>query len=164
MATIAQSVNVIAPLMTTPVGIWKQTTYFPLLLFSKYMRGKSVAVHVRTGTYQGKTFPEWVETTCTVPKLDVSAAIDANGWMNLAVVNLDEAKSFSTQLSSIKKGVEVQVFTVGGDKFVVTDTNSPKDEKVSIIESKWVAIGDVYTFERLSFTLLRWKTSVLFKN
>ncbi|KAH7134561.1 glycoside hydrolase superfamily [Dactylonectria estremocensis] len=164
MATIAQSVNVIAPLMTTPEGIWKQTTYFPLLLFSKYMRGKSVAVHVRTGTYQGKTFPEWVETTCTVPKLDVSAVIDADGWMNLAVVNSDETANLSTQLASIEKGVEVQVFTLGGEKFVATDANSPKDEKVGIRESTWAATGNVYTFERLSFTLMRWKSAALSRN
>lgn len=158
MATIAQSVNVIAPLMTTPRGVWKQTTYFPLLLFSKYMRGKSVSVHVRTETYQGKTFPEWVETTCAVPKLDVSAAVD-DGWMNVAVVNTNDTKGFATQFASIEKGVEVQVFSMGGEEFVATDANSEEDEKITIRESTWIATGDVYTFERLSFTLLRWRLS-----
>ncbi|KAL6412524.1 alpha-l-arabinofuranosidase [Ilyonectria robusta] len=158
MATIAQSVNVIAPLMTTPKGVWKQTTYFPLLLFSKYMRGKSVSVHVRTEAYQGKTFPEWVESTCVVPKLDVSAAVD-DGWTNVAVVNTDDTKSFATQFVGIEKGVEVQVFSMGGEEFVATDANSEEDEKITIRESTWIATGDVYTFERLSFTLLRWKLS-----
>ncbi|KAF7554304.1 hypothetical protein G7Z17_g2999 [Cylindrodendrum hubeiense] len=164
MATIAQSVNVIAPLMTTPRGVWKQTTYFPLLLFSKYMRGKSVSVHVRTETYQGKTFPEWVQSTCAVPKLDVSAAIDDDGWMNVAVVNSDETRSFSTQLAGIDKGIEVQVFALGGENFVATDANNEENEKIAIRESTWIATGDVYTFERLSFTLLRWKLSRSPKN
>lgn len=56
MATIAQSVNVIAPLMTTEHGVVKQATYWPLLLFSKYMRGQSLATHVRPRGYKGKTF------------------------------------------------------------------------------------------------------------
>ncbi|KAH8694474.1 glycoside hydrolase superfamily [Ilyonectria robusta] len=163
MATIAQSVNVIAPLMTTPKGVWKQTTYFPLLLFSKYMRGKSVSVHVRTEAYQGKTFPEWVESTCVVPKLDVSAAVD-DGWTNVAVVNTDDTKSFATQFVGIEKGVEVQVFSMGGEEFVATDANSEEDERITIRESTWIATGDVYTFERLSFTLLRWKLSATLGN
>ncbi|RMJ19151.1 putative alpha-L-arabinofuranosidase C [Fusarium euwallaceae] len=156
MATIAQSVNVIAPLMTTPRGVWKQTTYFPLLLFSKYMRGKSVAVHVRSGTYEGPTWPEWIESTCKVPNLDASAAIDEDGWMNVAVVNSDEEKTLSTKLDGIKVGTEVQVFTVGGETFCASDANSEGNERVRIRETTWTS-GESFRFERLSFTLLRWK-------
>ncbi|VUC25064.1 unnamed protein product [Clonostachys rosea] len=157
MATIAQSVNVIAPLMTTPRGVWKQTTYFPLLLFSKYMHGKAVSVHTRTGTYQGETFPRWVETTVPVPKLDVSATIDSDGWMNVAVVNSDEEKSYTTKLNGIAPGSEVQVFTVGGEAFKSADANSEHEEKVNIRESVWKVTDASYRFERLSFTFLRWK-------
>ncbi|SPO07366.1 probable Probable alpha-N-arabinofuranosidase C [Cephalotrichum gorgonifer] len=155
MATIAQSVNVIAPLMTTPRGVWKQTTYFPLLLFSKYMRGRSVAVHTRTGTYKGETWPEWIESTIPIPKLDVSAAVE-EGWMSVTVVNSDEEKSLSTAIEGLKDGTSVQVFTVGGERFQAADQNSEGDEKISIKETMWQAKG-CYTFERLSFTLLRWK-------
>lgn len=48
MATVAQSVNVISPLMTTERGVVRQTTYWPLMLFSKYMRGRSLAVHTKS--------------------------------------------------------------------------------------------------------------------
>ncbi|KAH6894660.1 alpha-l-arabinofuranosidase [Thelonectria olida] len=159
MATIAQSVNVISPLMTTPRGVWKQTTYFPLLLFSKFMRGKAVSVHVQTPTYDGPTFPEWIQSTVTVPKLDVSASIDDEGWMNVAVVNSDDAHSFSTKIDGVRKGAEVQVYSMGGERFLATDTNSEEDEKIYVLESTWRETGEAFKFERLSFNLLRWKVS-----
>ncbi len=44
---IAQTVNVIAPIMTRPGGgAWRQTTYYPFLYLSKYGRGVSLAQHV----------------------------------------------------------------------------------------------------------------------
>lgn len=157
MATIAQSVNVIAPLMTTPRGLWRQTTYYPLLLFSRYMRGDSVAVHVRTPVYDGPTFPEWVQSTVPVPKLDASAARDGP-WMNLAVVNSDSEHSFPSNLDGIPAGTAVEVYRVGGASFAASDANSEGDDKIRIVESTWTASGS-FTFERLSFTLLRWKVA-----
>jgi alpha-L-arabinofuranosidase len=158
MATIAQSVNVISPLMTSPRGLWKQTTYWPLLLFSKYMHGKAVAVHVRCGAYRGKTNPLWVQTTCTIPKLDVSAAVDGE-WMNVAIVNIDEELSFETELSGVAPASgDIQVFKVGGEKYNLTDVNKEGNETVEIVES--TLKGEEFkkfVFERHSFTLLRWK-------
>ncbi|KAH8879241.1 alpha-l-arabinofuranosidase [Thozetella sp. PMI_491] len=160
MATVAQSVNVISPLMTSPVGICKQTTYWPLLLFSKYMRGKSLAVHVQCGAYKGKTSPEWIESTCTVPKLDVSAATDG-GWVNLAVVNVDDSTSFETELTGIDPASgEVQVFVVGGEGSSLADTNTEEHAAVTITERVWKPEGgNKYRFEKHSFTLLRWQKS-----
>ncbi|KAM5357444.1 hypothetical protein ACJZ2D_016263 [Fusarium nematophilum] len=66
MATIAQSVNVIAPLMATPRGF----------------------------------------RACVVPKLDASAAVDEDGWMNVAAVDSDEEHTLSTKLGGIKAGTE----------------------------------------------------------
>lgn len=158
MATLAQSVNVISPLMTTPTGITKQTSYWPLLLFSKYMHGKTVAVHVRTGSYKGKTNPEWIESTVVVPKLDVSAALDGE-WLNLAVVNIDEEHSFATEIAGVAPpSGDVQVFKVGGEKFNLKDVNRQGEETIGIVEST-IKGADVnkFVFERHSFTLLRWK-------
>ncbi|KAK6066381.1 alpha-L-arabinofuranosidase [Seiridium cupressi] len=158
MATIAQSVNVISPLMTSPTGLYKQTSYWPLLLFSKYMHGKSVSVHVRTGAYKGATNPEWIQSTVTVPKLDVSAAVDGE-WLNVAVVNVDEEHSFETELSGVAPASgDVQVFKVGGEKFSLKDVNKEGQEIIKIVESTVKAEeAKKFVFERHSFTLLRWK-------
>ncbi|KAJ1299917.1 hypothetical protein OPQ81_005358 [Rhizoctonia solani] len=57
MANIAQTVNVISPLMTSRDGIVKQTTWWPLLLFSRFMRGWTVAAHVSCGSWSGGDEP-----------------------------------------------------------------------------------------------------------
>jgi alpha-L-arabinofuranosidase len=156
MATIAQSVNVISPLMTTDRGVVKQTTYWPLLLFSKYMRGKALATHVRSSAYAGRTMPEWLQSTMDMPLIDVSAALSDDGYVNLAVVNVSEDRDYETVLPEIT--APVKVFTVGGKMNGIRDNNVEGSEKVFIRESKWVGKGK-FTFEKHSFTLLRWKTS-----
>src|SRR5262249_36252739 len=98
MANIAQSVNVISPLMTTKDGMQKQPTWWPLLLFSKYMRGQALAVHVRCGEYEGATQPEWIRGTIETPWLDVSAALGDDDVVSLAVVNIDEEEAREAQL------------------------------------------------------------------
>jgi alpha-L-arabinofuranosidase len=154
MATIAQSVNVISPLMTTARGVVKQTTYWPLLLFSKYMRGRSLAAHVRSTAYTGRTMPEWLASTMDLPLLDVSASLSDDGFINLAVVNLSSTEAIKTTLPVIKG--PAKVFVVGGNVNEIRDNNVEGNEKVYIRESKWQG-WEKFTFEKHSFTLLRWK-------
>jgi alpha-L-arabinofuranosidase len=159
MATIAQSVNVISPLLTSPTGLTRQTTYWPYLLFARYMRGRSVAVHVRCAAYRGKTNPEWVQTTCDVPRLDVSAAVDG-GWVTVAVVNVDAEHSFETELAGVAPADgEIQVFKVGGEGNTLKDVNEEGNEIVTIAESTLKGQEQIkkFVFERHSFTMLRWK-------
>ncbi|KAL3492151.1 glycoside hydrolase superfamily [Aspergillus germanicus] len=159
MANLAQSVNVIAPLMTSPSGVWRQTTYFPLQLFAQYMHGKAIAVHVRSPIHSGeKTMPEWVGSTCVIPKLDVSAAVSEDGWVSLVVVNTDE-KSHEVKLDGvhIPDGQVPEVYIVGGEGFQATDQNNEGDERTAIQKGKWDGKGDVFTFQRLSLTMIRWK-------
>ncbi|CZR54882.1 related to alpha-L-arabinofuranosidase 1 [Phialocephala subalpina] len=158
MATVAQSVNVISPLMTSSTGVVKQTTYWPLFLFSKFMRGKALATHVSAETYSGRTFPEWLASTRELPLLDVSAAVSDDGWVNLAVVNIDEERDLETSMpEGVGKNSEVQVYVVGGKENGIRDYNTQGSEKVSIRESRWNGRGAKFIFERRSFTLLRWK-------
>ncbi|KAF2453505.1 glycoside hydrolase superfamily [Lineolata rhizophorae] len=153
MANIAQSVNVIAPLMTTERGLWKQPTWYPLLLFSRYMRGHSVAVNVRCGEYAGPTQPEWIRGTVETPWLDVSAAVTESGMVSLAVVNVHDERGFDVDLEGVKKG-EVNVFTVTGSG--VGAVNMEDIEAVGLKESTWDGEGK-FTFPKHSFTMLRWR-------
>lgn len=155
MANIAQSVNVISPLMTTKEGVVKQTTWWPLLLFCKYMRGWTVATHVSSGAYGGETQPVWQQAVVKSPWLDVSATVSEDGWVNLAVVNLHQERAWEAELEGVKAGGSgVKVFTVSGSKWDVVNTE--KEQQVGIKESEWKGEGE-FKFERMSFTLLRWK-------
>jgi len=155
MANIAQSVNVISPLMTTKDGISKQTTWWPLLLFSKYMRGWTVGVHVSGGAYDGVTEPKWLQNVLDqgASWLDVSASVNEDGILSLAVVNVSETEDFETELSGVGKNVEVYTVT-GKDVNVV---NEGEKQEVGIVESKWDGTGK-YKFGKHSFTMLRWDT------
>ncbi|KAL1633990.1 hypothetical protein SLS56_002581 [Neofusicoccum ribis] len=155
MANIAQSVNVISPLMTTKNGLVKQTTWWPLLLFSKYMRGTTVAVNVACGEYDGPTAPAWLRGSIETPWLDVSAAITDDGWVGLAVVNVHEEKGFETSLDGVvSKDGKVKVYTVTGPGWQAVNVEGK--EEVGIKETEWDGKGK-FTFPKLSFTLLRWK-------
>lgn len=159
MANIAQSVNVISPLMTTPRGLVRQTTWWPLLLFSRYMRGTAVAVSLRSGVYGGETEPAWVRGAIETPWLDVSAALGDDGWLNLAVVNIHAEKDFETEVkgpSGSISGFSPQVFRVSGSSVDVVNTEEKQEVGIQEIECGG---GDLVTFPKHSFTLLRWKAN-----
>lgn len=158
MANIAQSVNVISPLMTMKDGILKQTTWWPLLLFSKYMRGSAIALNVRSPEYNGRTNPEWIRGTIETPFLDCSASISEDGWVALAVVNLSEEKNYKVRLE-VGGGGEVLVYTVAGENVQVKNTEG--EQRVGIDESKWNVGKDgeegMFVFKKHSLTMLRWR-------
>jgi len=155
MANIAQSVNVISPLMTTKTGILKQATWWPLLLFSKYMRGWTVGVHVRGCAYDGVTQPKWLQGTLNqgASWLDVSACVNEEGWLSLVVVNISETEDFDVDLAKVGKSVEV--FTVSGPS--VNAVTKEGKEEVGVKESKWDGEGK-FKFLKHSMTMLRWDT------
>lgn len=152
MACIAQTVNVISPLMTTNQGITKQTTWWPLYLFSRLMRGWTIGTHVSCATYQGETSPKWLQGVKEVPWLDASAALGEDGFATLAVVNIHDSQSFATKVEGVQGAI--QVFTVTGEHVMVS--NLEGKEEVCVQESSWDGAG-LYTFPKHSLTLLRWK-------
>lgn len=60
IACLAQTVNVIAPIMTSrDGGAWKQTIYYPFYYASRYGRGTALKPDVKSDFYEcnGKTYP-----------------------------------------------------------------------------------------------------------
>lgn len=156
MACIAQSVNVISPLMTTKDGIIKQTTWWPLILFSRFMRGWTVGAHVACGVYDGETSPQWVRGVKDMPWLDVSATLGEDGYANAAVVNIHEDRDIESKIEGVAG--ETAVFTVtAGD---VMATNMKGKQEVGITESDWDGKG-TYVFPKHSLTLLRWRSGTV---
>ncbi|KAJ4364481.1 hypothetical protein N0V83_009075 [Neocucurbitaria cava] len=154
MTNIAQSVNVISPLMTSKDGLVKQTIWWPLLLFSKYMRGHTIALNVRSAEYLGRTNPNWIRGTIETPYLECSAARGEDGYVNLAVTNVSEERDFEVELQGLKAEDGVEVHTVSGED--VNVANTAEEQKVGIKVSRWDGKG-AFKFGKHSFTLLRWK-------
>ncbi len=79
IANMAQLVNVIAPIFTSPTGMFLQTIYYPLQLFASNSFGNALELFVDGPTYASKRSP-------ATPLLDISAAYD-RGTLVLNVVN-----------------------------------------------------------------------------
>jgi alpha-N-arabinofuranosidase len=87
-ASLAQLVNVIAPIMTEPGGpAWKQTTFFPFATTSRLAVGQSLEVRLESPTYTTAVYGE-------VPLLDAVATHDPEtGAVALFLVNRDQSES-----------------------------------------------------------------------
>jgi alpha-L-arabinofuranosidase len=158
MACLAQTVNVISPLITTRDGIVKQTAWWPYYLFCKFMHGKTVGVQVACEAYDGKLESSWSKgapwkaDSEGVSWLDVSACVDKEGWVNTVVVNVHEERDFETEVVGV--GGKVEVFTVTGRD--VNVTNMDGKEEVGVTETRWDGKGK-YRFGKHSMTMMRWK-------
>ncbi|PSR90547.1 Arabinosidase C [Coniella lustricola] len=157
MANIAQTVNVISPLLTSATGLVKQTTWWPLLLFSRYMRGWTVAAHVSCSAYEGPTTPAWLQGVLDggAPWLDVSAVVDEEGFLNVVVVNISDEHDFETRLVGVVGPIGVHTVSGSGPQA----RNTADDmEAVGVRESSWDGEGS-FVFGKHSLTLLRWKAA-----
>jgi alpha-L-arabinofuranosidase len=81
-ASLAQLVNVIAPILTEPGGpAWRQTTFFPFAQASRHGRGRVLQVQVDSPTHPTAKFGE-------VPLLHATATIDdETGAVTVFAVN-----------------------------------------------------------------------------
>ena len=83
-ASLAQLVNVIAPIMTEPGGpAWRQTTFFPFAETSRLAQGEALTVTLRSDTYETAQYG-------TVNLVDAVATHDAaTGSTSVFLVNRD---------------------------------------------------------------------------
>ncbi|WP_314504596.1 alpha-N-arabinofuranosidase [uncultured Microbacterium sp.] len=81
-ASLAQLVNVIAPIMTEPGGAaWRQTTFFPFAVTSRLARGVTLELKLDCPTYETAQYG-------AVPVVDAVATIDAeSGEASVFLVN-----------------------------------------------------------------------------
>ena len=94
IACIAQLVNVIAPIMTDPMGAaWRQTIYYPYYFASIYGRGTALQLAQTGPTYKA-------EVAEAVPYVDVSGVHDEmGGTLTFFVVNRHETEALDLDLA-----------------------------------------------------------------
>ena len=149
IANMAQLVNVIAPIFTSPTGMFLQTIYYPLQLFANNCKGKSLELFVESPMYTSKRYGD-------VPYLDTSASFD-NGVLILNAVNRHEHQALDVEfeLEDKKFAGPVQVSEVNGpDIKAENDFNSTK---VRTVERAAQAHGNrlQYRFPPHSYTMLK---------
>ncbi|PPG28815.1 alpha-L-arabinofuranosidase [Pseudoclavibacter sp. RFBG4] len=114
-ASLAQLVNVIAPIMTEPGGpAWKQTTYFPFALTSRLAKGQALEVRLESPSHTTEVYG-------TVSTLDAVATHDAEtGSTALFLVNRSRSEEAT---------VTIDIAALGA---------------VRVIEAQTLADDDVY--------------------
>lgn len=113
-ASLAQLVNVIAPIMTEPGGpAWRQTTFFPFSLTSRLAQGEAMRVLVDAPSYETAVFGE-------VPLVDAVATRDAAaGRSAVFLVNRSATES-----------IEVTVDVSGLGAVSIAETHTVSDDDV----------------------------------
>ena len=108
-ASLAQLVNVIAPIMTAPGGpAWRQTTFHPFALTARYARGDVLRVPVHAQTYETAKFG-------AVPLVDAVATHDADrGEVAIFVVNRSttDATAVEADLRAVGDGSVIEALSL----------------------------------------------------
>jgi alpha-N-arabinofuranosidase len=165
IANLAQLVNVIAPIFTNKEGLFLQTIYHPLRLYSQYMLDVALDAFVDCETYTPT--PE-NETSFLAHKvadlgpfklLDVSVTRDTTGHeLAIAVVNRDRERAHETtiQLTDVLTLSGVTAYEVNGAAPDVMNSFAQPDA-VDVREYAVDVEGDrfTYTFPAHSVTLVR---------
>ncbi|WP_150307223.1 arabinosylfuranosidase ArfA [Planctomonas psychrotolerans] len=92
-ASLAQLVNVIAPIMTEPGGeAWRQTTFFPFSVTSRLARGEVLRPRIDVGTYQTAVYG-------SAPLVDAVATADSeSGASAVFLVNRSQTESIEVSI------------------------------------------------------------------
>jgi alpha-N-arabinofuranosidase len=164
IANYAQLVNVIAPIFTSKEGLFLQSIYHPIQLYSSHMRGIALDIHVDceqlpfTAKDEQSPWPHTVADLGPFKALDACATTDAAGHeIIIAVINRDCERAIPTtfHLSDIAVQPEATIYEVNGSgPNAVNSFEEP--QAVTVRESRHTfSDGTIsYTFPAHSLTLL----------
>lgn len=149
MANMAQLVNVIAPVFTSPEGCWYQTIFYPLEIFANHCYGESVQAFVDC--------PEYDLNGQAVPFLDVSSAYNkSTKEVIINVVNRNKDNPVVTDIISQygKFTGKATVYEVNGKD--IKDQNSADRQLVQSVTKELNVKGDKlsYSFPAHSYTMI----------
>jgi alpha-N-arabinofuranosidase len=98
-ASLAQLVNVIAPIMTEPGGAsWRQTTFFPVSVTSRLARGEVVRARIDAGSYDTAVHG-------AAPLIDSVVTVDADtGASAVFLVNRSQTESIEVTIDVSELG------------------------------------------------------------
>ena len=118
-ASLAQLVNVIAPIMTEPGGpAWRQTTFFPFSITSRLARGVALELKLDAPNYETATYG-------TVPLVDAVATHDAGqGRSAVFLVNrsTDQPLTVTVDIAGLGDVSVLEAHTLADDDVYAKNT------------------------------------------
>ena len=154
LACLAQLVNVIAPIMTNPNGLFRQTIYYPYSWGLQMARGAVLNLLSESPVYE-------VVGIGTVPYLDVVGTFSTeNGNVSLFILNRDLSKAHEVDVvweDATPARVLTSTVLTGSDLKAFNSFDSPKRVAPSDF-GKPVTSGGHTKFEvpARSYTVLQW--------
>jgi alpha-N-arabinofuranosidase len=137
-ASLAQLVNVIAPIMTEPGGpAWRQTTFFPFSLTSRLARGEALRLRLDAPTYATEAYGE-------VPLVDAVATHDAEaGASAVFLVNrsTSEAITVTADIRALGDMTVTEAYSIWDEDLSASNTLENR-ERVSPREVKDLRVED----------------------
>ena len=156
MACQAQLANVIGPIRTEPgQKAWRQTSFYPFALTSKYGRGEVIDLQIDSRTQDSKLFEN-------LPMVDAVATRTDN---ELSLFLLNRETEDSTELNINFDGLEINEFIeghlVGGENLSLANTKeSPDAYAPTTISPESLNMNNVgVVLPKVSWSLLRFKLS-----
>ncbi len=152
MANIAQLVNSIGTIFTSPNAMFMQTIFFPLKLYRQQGGSLVLRSDVESPEFSSKSFKN-------VPYLDVSATLaETRKAVSVAVVNRHQAEPIQTTLAvhNARLASQATAFEINGAS-PDTENSFSEPENVKINQKPVSQIGEKfsYTFPAHSVTLLK---------
>ncbi|HEY3108048.1 MAG TPA: alpha-L-arabinofuranosidase C-terminal domain-containing protein [Chloroflexota bacterium] len=156
IANLAQLVNVIAPIFTSPEGLFLQTIYHPLRLYAEHLQEVALDLRVECQTrvlspeeeLQGRSAVHKVADLGPFPYLDASATRDASGQrFTIGVVNRhrDEPIEATLRFADLPGALRGRAYVVNGrDPTTVNSFEQP--DAVAVAESPVAASGGELRF------------------
>ncbi len=123
IACMAQLVNVIAPIMTSDTGAWRQTIFHPFALTSRYGRGTVLQTIVQSPVYETKTLGE-------VPVIDaVLINNEEDETLTLFAVNkdLNEGVTLNCDLRQFEDYQVIEHIVLAHDDLKAVNTGAAPD-------------------------------------
>lgn len=161
-ANYSELVNVVAPLRTNDTGMFRQTVYHTLQLYSRHCGAQLLEVRVDTETFPGVVEPPDVagttgpESAEAMPYLDVSATRE-NSTLCLIVTNLHDEKAAKAEvvIHGLQGRREAIVYEINGQS---PDTENSFEEPNEVTlqrkENLILERGVEYSFPAHSITLI----------
>ena len=151
LACLAQLVNVIAPIMTTERGMWRQTIFYPYLWALQFAQGTVLDILVQSPTYAGGQ-PD------PVPYVDATATVDPeSGKTTLFLLNRDLVKPHQVDLvwedKTPSKVLTASVIT-GTDLKAVNSFESPQQVHPQPLD-KPAGAGNTFELPPRSYSVIQ---------